>query len=178
MSCDVINNVGILRVCRSDASKKKPTDKMDALNRFRTIVVKLCLTWHFLTQHVTLQWMQKSPIRAGRPKGARTYDAVVAKAFGEAIQQARGIRGVSQEALAGLAGIERAHVGKIERGEHLPTVVGVFKLAKGLGCEAYELLAWVEALLPDDHVERLIKRAQAGSLGTDAKPLRKASRSS
>ena len=122
--------------------------------------------------------MQKSPIPAGRPKGARSYDVVIAKAFGLAIQQARGIRGVSQESLSGLAGIERAHVGKIERGEHLPTVVGVFKLAKGLGCEVYELLAWVEALLPDGHVVRLIKRAQAGSVGADAKPSRKASGSS
>jgi transcriptional regulator with XRE-family HTH domain len=109
--------------------------------------------------------MQNTPIAAGRPKGARSYDSVIAKAFGEAVQQARRARGVSQEHLSLLAGIERAHVGKIERGEHLPTVVAVFKLAKGLECEAYELLAWVTALLPRGHVNDLISRAQQGRSG-------------
>lgn len=134
----------------------------DRFNTFRTIVFTLCLTWHSCSHCETLSVMQKSPLAAGRPKGARSYDLVIAKAFGEAVQQARGVRGVSQEALAALAGIERAHVGRIERGEHLPTVVGVFKLAKGLECEVYELLAWVEALLPDGHVDELILQAHNG----------------
>ena len=100
--------------------------------------------------------MRRTSISAGRPKGAKSFDPVVAKAFGAAVQQARVQRGVSQEALAGLVGIERAHVGKIERGEHLPTIVAVFKLARGLECEAHELVAWVNALLPDGHVDDLI----------------------
>ena len=92
--------------------------------------------------------MEKSSIRPGRPKGSRTADPVLATAFGAAVRSARTTRGIAQEALAHLSKIERSHVGKIERGEHMPTLAAVLKIARALGMSGAELMAAAEALLP------------------------------
>ena len=73
--------------------------------------------------------MQKREIQAGRPKGATTSDPVVAQAFGVAVRAMRTSQGVAQEALAHRAKVERSHMGKIERGEHMPTLALVLKIA-------------------------------------------------
>ena len=109
--------------------------------------------------------MQKDLV-AGRPKGSRTFDPVIARSFGQAVQEARKSQGISQESLAALAAIDRAHMGRIERGDNLPTLVAVFKLASALGFEVYEFLACVGALLPRGHVHSLIKQAHADSGGS------------
>ena len=93
----------------------------------------------------------------GRPKGARSFDVEVARAFGEAVRARRLKAGHSQEQMASWAKIERAHVGRIERGEHLPTVVAVFKLSHALGCSVSRLMADVEALLQPGHIARLVE---------------------
>ena len=99
--------------------------------------------------------MTTSKVRAGRPKGATTYDHVIAEAFGAAVRDARTAKGLSQEDFAALARIERSHMGKIERGQHMPNLVAVFKLAQALGCSAFELVANAEACLPKGYVEGL-----------------------
>ena len=91
--------------------------------------------------------MQKRPTR-GRPAGAATFEAAPAKAFGAAVRETRAARGITQETLAFRAGVERSHMGKIERGEHLPTVALVLKIAAALECSAAELMAGTEARLP------------------------------
>lgn len=96
--------------------------------------------------------MQESSIRRGRPKGSKTADPVLAAAFGAAVRSARTSRGVAQEALAHLSKIERSHVGKIERGEHMPTISAVLKIARALGITGAELLAAAEALLPAEYL--------------------------
>jgi transcriptional regulator with XRE-family HTH domain len=58
--------------------------------------------------------------------------------------------GIAQERLAHLAGIERSHMGKIERGKHMPTLALVFKIARALGRSAGELLLETEARLPKE----------------------------
>jgi transcriptional regulator with XRE-family HTH domain len=95
--------------------------------------------------------MQESSIRRGRPLGSKTADPVLAVAFGAAVRSARTTRGIAQEALAHLSKIERSHVGKIERGEHMPTIAAVLKIAKALGITGAELLAAAEALLPAEY---------------------------
>ena len=55
--------------------------------------------------------------------------------------------GIAQETLAHLAGIERSHMGKIERGEHMPTLAVILKIAQGLGRSAGELVLETEARL-------------------------------
>lgn len=88
--------------------------------------------------------MQKRPIQRGRPPGTKTYEAEPARAFGAAVRDARMAQGLAQEVLAEQAGIERAHMGKIERGEHMPTLALILKTAKALGCSAAELMRETE----------------------------------
>ena len=92
--------------------------------------------------------MQKRSIQRGRPTGATTYDAELAQAFGAAVRALRTERGIAQESLAHLAGIERSHMGKVERGEHMPTLALVLKIARALGRSAGELMLETEARLP------------------------------
>ena len=70
--------------------------------------------------------------RPGRPKGARTFDPAPALAFGDAVRERRFELGLSQEQLGNPAQIERSHMGKIERGEHLPNLILILRLAKAL----------------------------------------------
>lgn len=96
--------------------------------------------------------MQVRVVKGGRPPGAKTADPVLAAAFGEAVRAVRLRQGVAQEALAHLAVIERSHVGKIERGEHVPTLALVLKLARALGISGAALLAEAEARLPPEYL--------------------------
>jgi transcriptional regulator with XRE-family HTH domain len=89
--------------------------------------------------------MQKRPIQRGRPAGTTTFDAELAQAFGATVRALRSEQGVAQESLANLAGIERSHMGKIERGEHMPTLAIIFKIASALGCSATALMAAMES---------------------------------
>lgn len=57
-------------------------------------------------------------------------------ALGRAIRQRRLDLGISQEALAHQAGIDRSHMGKIERGERNVSVLNVLKIADSLNCKA------------------------------------------
>lgn len=53
-------------------------------------------------------------------------------------------QGVAQEELASMAGIERSHMGKIERGKHLPSLALVLKIASALKMSGTELMAATE----------------------------------
>ena len=72
-----------------------------------------------------------SPIHAG--------DQVLVS-LGAAIRDKRKQIGLSQEALAVDAGLDRSYVGGIERGEHNLTVLNVKKIADALGVKASKLL--------------------------------------
>jgi len=61
--------------------------------------------------------------------------------LGGAIRVARLERGLSQEALADAAGIDRSHMGKIERGERNVSVLNVARVAKGLNVSVASLMA-------------------------------------
>lgn len=60
-------------------------------------------------------------------------------ALGQAIQQARKARGLTQEAFAEIAGIDRSHFGRIERGENEIAFLLLIKIAKGLGTSIEDL---------------------------------------
>lgn len=51
---------------------------------------------------------------------------------------------MAQEELAALAAIERSHMGKIERGEHMPTLALILRIAMALNRSAAELIAVTE----------------------------------
>ena len=85
--------------------------------------------------------MQKqSKLTPGRPKGSKTFDSAPAIAFGAAVRACRLGQGLSQEDLSSLAQVERSHMGKIERGEHLPNLVLILRLAKALNVSPGKLV--------------------------------------
>ena len=51
---------------------------------------------------------------------------------------------MAQEELAALAEIERSHMGKIERGEHMPTLALILRIAAALNRRAADLIAVTE----------------------------------
>lgn len=88
--------------------------------------------------------MQKRTIQRGRPVGSTTYEREPAVAFGQAVRAARMEQGIAQEELAALAEIERSHMGKIERGEHMPTLALILRIAAALNKSAADLIAVTE----------------------------------
>ncbi|QIF80347.1 helix-turn-helix domain-containing protein [Brevundimonas sp. 'scallop'] len=63
------------------------------------------------------------------------------KIVGANIRRIRKERGLSQEMLAGEAGLAMRHLGRIERGEGNPTVAILGKLAEVLGVHPTEFYA-------------------------------------
>jgi transcriptional regulator with XRE-family HTH domain len=62
-------------------------------------------------------------------------------AFGQAVRSARLEQGVSQEALADIAGLDRSYMGGIERGEHNVALINIQKIAGALDVSIAELMA-------------------------------------
>jgi transcriptional regulator with XRE-family HTH domain len=61
--------------------------------------------------------------------------------LGRAVRAARKERGLSQEALADAAGVDRSHMGKIERGERNVTLLNVAKIAAAMNLKPSDILA-------------------------------------
>jgi len=61
--------------------------------------------------------------------------------FGEGVRRERMNLGLSQEAFADLAGLDRSYMGGVERGEHNIALINQFKIAKALGIKLSDLLA-------------------------------------
>lgn len=64
--------------------------------------------------------------------------------IGAVIQRQRKAKGLSQEVLSGLAGLDRTHYSKIERGLRAPTIDTLFKIAHALDMPAHELVRSIE----------------------------------
>ena len=69
---------------------------------------------------------------------------VYAALIGGVIQKYRKDKGMSQEVLSGLAGLDRTHYSKIERGLRSPTIDTLFKIAHALDVAPHELIEAVE----------------------------------
>jgi len=78
--------------------------------------------------------------KPGRPPGTNTFDQSSATAFGSVISRERTAIGVSQEALAGMAGMDRTGLSKIERGRVQPSLQAILRLANALGHEPSTLI--------------------------------------
>ena len=74
-----------------------------------------------------------------RISGQRDGEGLLIK-LGEAVRAARTARGLSQEALADAAGVDRSHMGKIERGERNVTILNVARVASALDALPSDLL--------------------------------------
>ena len=59
--------------------------------------------------------------------------------FGQRLRQFRTHKGISQENLAALSGLDRTYIGGIERGERNPTLKNIVKIAAALQISPSEL---------------------------------------
>ena len=66
---------------------------------------------------------------------------------GNVITGLRKAKGMSQEVLSGLAGLDRTHYSKIERGLRSPTIDTLFKIAHALDIPPHEIVAAIERAL-------------------------------
>jgi transcriptional regulator with XRE-family HTH domain len=69
----------------------------------------------------------------------------ILRSLGEEIRELRARRKLSQEALAGLAGIHTNVVGRLERGSYNPTVLILAAIAIKLGVTLEQLFKGAEA---------------------------------
>jgi transcriptional regulator with XRE-family HTH domain len=71
----------------------------------------------------------------------------VAAAFGKVLRSAREAAGLSQEAIAAEAGLDRTYVSMLERGVRQPTLETLFRLAKAVQLTPSALVSRTTALL-------------------------------
>lgn len=74
---------------------------------------------------------KKSPLHSGNPALVK---------LGKAIRDTRKAQGLSQEALAEKAEIDRSYMGGIERGEHNLAFLSLLKIANALDLKLSEIL--------------------------------------
>ncbi len=72
-----------------------------------------------------------SPVHAGDP-------ALVA--IGQTIRGLRSKQGLSQEAFADEAGVDRSYMGGVERGEHNVTIINLLRICRALDMTTSDLL--------------------------------------
>ncbi len=70
----------------------------------------------------------------------------IKRAFAKALKELRQAKGLSQEALALEADLDRTYISLLERGLRQPSLTTIFLLAKVLSCKPSELVARVENL--------------------------------
>ena len=69
-------------------------------------------------------------------------------AYGRALREVRLTRGISQERLAHLSGLDRTYVSGIERGERNPSLTNILKLVDALDISLSELANKAKELMP------------------------------
>lgn len=84
---------------------------------------------------------------AGRPKGRQTFNPKLAKVFGLVLRKTRVHKKLTQIELGYLADLPGNHVGKIERGENLPTLGVIMQLAAALNVSAGVLVIQTEKIM-------------------------------
>jgi transcriptional regulator with XRE-family HTH domain len=72
--------------------------------------------------------------------------ATLQRAFGNLIRRRREVATLTQEALAGAAGIHRTYISLLERGARAPTIEVVRRLAKALKTSMTSLIAELEGV--------------------------------
>lgn len=78
------------------------------------------------------------------PRAKKAPEAV---AFGEAVRQRRKAKGWTQERLAEAAGVSALQIGFCERGDNVPKLTLILRLARALGVRPGELLDHIRVKL-------------------------------
>ena len=89
------------------------------------------------------------PGRSGR-ESPILHGLQPAAVLGPVVRDRRRALGVSQEALAERAGLDRTYVSGVERGVRNPTVQALFRLAVGLGWGPGDLVGAVAARMAEE----------------------------
>jgi transcriptional regulator with XRE-family HTH domain len=76
---------------------------------------------------------------------ARPADPALAD-FGAAVRKCRQRLGLSQEALADVAGIHRTYIGDVERGMRNVSLLNILRISRALDIEASNLMQVMEGL--------------------------------
>jgi transcriptional regulator with XRE-family HTH domain len=71
--------------------------------------------------------------------------ADLSQLFGATVRELRLAKGISQEELASVAGIDRAYMGGVERGVRNPSLMMIDRVARGLELPISEIFRAVEA---------------------------------
>lgn len=101
---------------------------------------------------VRMNKQNKSPnfwpiIENGNGLDKKAFSQKASLAFGQAVRLVRSGLGVSQEALAYKAEIQRSYMGEIERGEKNPSLAIILRIAVALDISTTVLLAEMEKIL-------------------------------
>jgi transcriptional regulator with XRE-family HTH domain len=75
-------------------------------------------------------------------------------AYGTAIREARTQRGISQERLAQLAGLDRTYFSGVERGERNASLANLLRIADSLGVRFSEIARRAEELIGEQPPEQ------------------------
>ncbi len=67
------------------------------------------------------------------------YEEQLQKRFGEKVRELRKAKGLSQESLALVSGLDRTYIGGVERGERNISLLNIHKIANALSVSAKEL---------------------------------------
>ena len=87
-------------------------------------------------------------------------EVVDPKLVGLAIKKYRKRKGLTQEVLSGLAGLDRTHYSKIERGLRSPSLDSIFKIAIALNIQPHELIIEIEKMTLEPYNVPLKKTQQ------------------
>lgn len=71
-----------------------------------------------------------------------SQDSAVQKAFGTRLRALRKAKGLSQESMALMCGLDRTYIGGVERGERNISLVNIHRIATALGLDVRELFKW------------------------------------
>ncbi len=75
-------------------------------------------------------------------------DLAEAIAFAQVLRELRDANQLTQETLSYDSGVDRVYISRLESGGYMPSLRIIFRLAKGLGIKASQLVALTEEALP------------------------------
>ena len=121
-------------MCSSDLPSGIHVDEPRLLHTLRHRDVKAVV----LKDASPREWRQRSSTVLDASKGVILSD--VAVRFGRRLREVRHGRGISQEKLAELAGLHRAYVSSVERGQRNISLLNIESLAQALGVKMADLM--------------------------------------
>lgn len=74
---------------------------------------------------------------------------VESQLIGQILRNYREKQGLTQDVLSGLAGLDRTHYSKLERGLRSPTIDTLFKIAHALGVPPHDIICSIEDALSE-----------------------------